>query len=114
MMSQDFLVVLLLIVVFTGLFALLAYYFKTKHQQKMEIIKKGDYLFENNSQLESMKYTSLNHSILLISLGLGILTSYLLVHNYHFKQPLVIYFATTGMFLGVGLLTFYFLIKNKS
>jgi|GEM_PF-2865457 len=113
MATQDLLTVLLLVIVFIGLFALIAYYIRMKHLQKMEIIKKGDHLFENNSQLENMKYTSLNYAILLIYLGSGILLSNFLVSHFYFKHQFVIYSATIGIFLGAGLLTFYFLIKNK-
>lgn len=114
MVTQDLLTVLLLMVISVGLFGLLAYYINVKHQQKMEIIKKGDYLFENNSQLENMKYASLNYAVLLISFGLGVLVSYTLTSNFGFKYPFVIYLASTGLFLGVGFLTFYYLIKNKN
>ncbi|WP_370629746.1 DUF6249 domain-containing protein [Pedobacter sp. MR2016-19] len=112
MNSQDLLTVLLLIVTFITFFILLGYSIKLKHRQKMELIKKGDIMFENTSMMENMKYSSLSHGILLIALSIGLITSYYITGSISVKNQFIIYIAICSLSIGIGSLTFYFITKK--
>jgi len=79
----------------------------------MELIKKGDIIFENNSLIENMKYSSLSHGILLIALSLGLITSYLLTTTIDLQNKFVIYTAISSLFICLGSLIFYLVTRKR-
>lgn len=76
--TTDILMISFLIIPSISFFFIIGYYFNLKHKQKMELIKRGDILFENTSIMENMRYASLHRAILLIALSLGLIASYFL------------------------------------
>jgi len=92
--------------------AVLVYYLRLKHTERIELIKKGDYAFEGN-YLENLKYGVLSKSILLISLALGFGIGYAITRNMNDSSLVVIYLISLLGTAGAGLLSYYFILKNK-
>jgi len=87
------------------------YYLRNQHREKLELIKKGDSIL-NQDALQQMKFRTLAKGIISISLALGIFTAHLL-DTYTALIAVVSYVSMILLFFGLGSLIFYLVIKNK-
>lgn len=87
------------------------FYLRSKHIEKLELIKKGESLVHQDA-LQQMKYSNLARGIITTSLALGIFIAHLL-ETQTSLEPVVVYISMVFLFFGIGSLIFYAIIKNN-
>lgn len=97
------------VIMFTGP-GILGYYFFSRHKEKMEVIKRGDYAFQAN-YMENARYGALSKGILLLSLSLGIGIGFVLTRDATESALLVGYLIPVLGCCGLGLLLYYFIVN---
>ncbi len=108
--SALFIPVLAIIGFFATVIILIYSFFRTRHRERMELIKSG-----NDSSIFKSHYdqnSALKYGLLMIGIGLGLFLGYL-VYEYTALDfpPIVLVFAL--IFGGISLLGFYFIINRQ-
>lgn len=91
---------------------ILGYYIRVKHKERLELIKKGDFMFEPN-YFENLKYSILSKAIILISLAIGFGIAYKITINMPGEAQVVVYLISLLLSSGAGLLLYYFILQKK-
>lgn len=99
------------VIMFTGP-GILGYYVLSRHKEKMELIKRGDYAFQAN-YLENARYGALSKGILLLCLSLGIGIGFFLTKDATGSALVVGYLIPVLGCCGLGLLLYYFIVNAR-
>lgn len=87
-------------------------YLRLKHKERMEMIKQGNHIDENNDK-ENLKFSVLSKAIILLSLSIGLVLA-LVISSYVQIERLIIIIYTICICgcCGIGLLIYYLIISK--
>jgi protein-S-isoprenylcysteine O-methyltransferase Ste14 len=88
-------------------------YFRLKHKERLEMIKRGDPIY-GETDVENLKYSTLSKAIVFISLAVGVGLGYVLTLHDNSSSQFMVYVVSIFGCLGLGLLVYYFIIKKTS
>ncbi|NIG53842.1 DUF6249 domain-containing protein [Chitinophaga sp. Cy-1792] len=91
--------------------AAVIYYIRARHKERLELIRRGDYVFESN-YLENQKYSALSKGIVLLSLTFGLVLAYILSGSFLPSFFLLCPFCLLGC-TGIGMMLYYFILQRK-
>ncbi|RAJ08321.1 hypothetical protein LX64_00969 [Chitinophaga skermanii] len=102
---------IILFVVFS--FAVVAYYCWLKHRERLELIRKGDFVFQGN-YMDNLKYSMLGKGVILLSVALGLTIGYITTNGMKGEDTIIPYLISITGCAGLGMLCYYFLLKKKA
>ena len=94
--------------------SLIGYYMKTKNQERMKLIEKGQNPDEGMNLDEYRKQSSLRNGILLLFFGLGIFIGQWLVRRYSGLDDILMIMTMILIFGGIGFIINFIIMKNWS
>lgn len=92
--------------IFISIITFIVYFFKTRHAERMEMIKNGVQELPSLSKHNKKSYAALKMGLLLLSVGLGLMTG-LLIDSALGTEPAAT-FISILIFGGVSLIFYYY------